>query len=242
MCTVTYLPYNNREFILTSNRDELISRPAALPVKGYKTNKEMVYYPKDAKAFGTWIACSENGFVLCLLNGANKPHIPMNAYRKSRGLVLLDFYQYGDPEEFTREYDFSDIEPFTLIMAYSCSDTEKVILHELRWNGVKPELVMHDSSLPQIWSSVTLYSPDIIEERKSWFNSWLEKHPNYTPDNILFFHHFAGVGTPENDLVINRGDKRTVSVCCVNKNISYSEIIYEDILNKKMYKNKIINC
>ena len=242
MCTVTYLPVNKREFILTSNRDEDASRATALPIMEYKINNRTVFFPKDQQANGTWIAYDVKGYTLCLLNGAFQPHVRKKAYRKSRGLMLLDFYNFCEPEDFANQYDFTGIEPFTLIMAYSCSDTETVLLYELKWDELKATLIKHDSSLPLIWSSVTLYTPEVIQARGIWFNNWLEKHTTYTKDDILFFHHFAGTGTTENDLVINRGNKKTVSICCINKYLSHTEIIYEDIVNKKFYKNKIINC
>lgn len=242
MCTVTYLPFNEREFILTSNRDEDILRPRALPVQEYKINNRTIFFPKDQKANGTWIAYDVKGFTLCLLNGSNVAHTPKDSYKKSRGIMLLDFYLYNEPEDFAKQYDFTDIEPFTLIMAYSCSDTSKVRLYELKWDEKNIELIKHDSSLPQIWSSVTLYSQSIIEQRKQWFNTWLHKHETYSVDEILFFHHFGGVGNTENDLIINRGRKKTVSICCIHKNLSHTDIIYEDILNTKLYKIKVINC
>lgn len=242
MCTVTYLPFNKREFILTSNRDEDISRLPALPVKEYKINGRTIFFPKDQKANGTWIAYDVNGYTLCLLNGANRAHTPKANYVKSRGIMLLDFYSFNDPEKFASEYNFIGIEPFTLILAYSCNDTFKLKLFELKWDEEKIELIEHDSSLPQIWSSVTLYSKEVIEERKSWFDNWLGKHDNYTTDNVLFFHHFGGNGSLENDLVINRNFKKTVSICSISKSLSHTDIIYEDIINKQLYKNKVINC
>jgi hypothetical protein len=87
-----------------------------------------------------------------------------------------------------------------------------------------------------------LYTKEIIAERKIWFNDWLSKHNVFTPDNILFFHHFGGNGSIENDLIINRGNKKTFSICCIRKNLLHTDIIYEDILNKKLYKSKVINC
>lgn len=242
MCTVTYLPLNQREFILTSNRDEDVNRATALPVNEYKINNRTILFPKDQKANGTWIAYDVKGYTLCLLNGAHKPHASTGDYKKSRGLMLLDFYEYNEPENFVEKYDFKGIEPFTLIMSYSCSDTEKVKLYELKWDETEAKLIKYDSSLPHIWSSVTLYSPEIIMERKNWFSNWLEKHSNYTTDDILFFHHFGGTGKIENDLIINRGTKKTVSICSISKQLSDTEIIYEDIINKKRYKNKVINC
>ena len=242
MCTVTYLPVNKKEFILTSNRDEDILRQSALPISEYQVQNKTVFYPKDPKANGTWIAYGLHGFTLCLLNGAVHPHIKKGEYVKSRGLVLLDFYTYNDPEIFANQYDFTGIEPFTLIMAYSCVETNKVLLYELKWDEVNAKLINHDSSLPHIWSSVTLYSQEIISQRESWFNSWLGNNEGCSVDDILFFHHFGGSGSTENDLVINRGNKKTVSICCICKKDMFTEIIYEDLVNRKRYKNRVINC
>ena len=96
--------------------------------------------------------------------------------------------------------------------------------------------------MPRIWSSVTLYNPEVITAREKWFDNWLEKHSTYTSDAILFFHHFGGTGKTENDLVMNRPGKKTVSITCISKSLTHTEIIYEDILNKKLYNNKIIGC
>lgn len=242
MCTVTFLPINQREFILTSNRDEDVSRPSALPVQEYKINNRTIFFPKDQKANGTWIAYDVKGYTLCLLNGAYKPHVSKSNYKKSRGLMLLDFYFFNDPQEFVKNYDFKGIEPFTLILAYSCSNTQKALLFELTWNEEKVKLISHDPTLPQIWSSVTLYSAETISERRIWFENWLNKNNNYSPDNILFFHHFGGNGSNENDLIMNRTTKKTVSICCINKTLTHTDIIYEDISNKKLHKTKVINC
>jgi len=242
MCTVTYLPVGNQEFILTSNRDESTTRKIALPVQQYEINGKKVFYPKDQHANGTWIAHEVNGYTLCLLNGANYPHLAKKEYAKSRGLMLLDFFHFKGPHDFVKRYDFSGIEPFTLIMVASSSEEAKVDLFELKWDETKTELITHDSALPQIWSSVTLYKPNIIEQRRNWFSAWLEKHNNtFLSETILFFHHFGGIGNGENDLVISREDKKTVSICCINKNTAVTEIIYEDIINQKLYKNKVIN-
>ncbi len=242
MCTVTYLPINQHEFILTSNRDEDVTRPAALPVSEYKIHNRTIYFPKDQKANGTWIAHNEAGYTLCLLNGAYVPHVQKPQYKKSRGILLLDFYRYNDAETFVKTYDFSEIEPFTLLLVYSCSTSKKVILHELKWDEENAVLTLCDSSLPHIWSSVTLYSNEIIKARESWFQQWLTENTVFNSDAILFFHHFGGNGSNHNDLIINRGTKKTVNICCIHKSSLSTIIIYEDILSKKLYKSKIINC
>ncbi len=110
---------------------------------------------------------------------------------------------------------------------------------ELRWDG---NLLHHKKTNPKhphIWSSVTLYSKEIIVQRKKWFKEWLNKHSIYTPDEILFFHHFAGNGNKKNNLIMNRQEKQTVSITSViNENESRS-IIYEDLVNKVLKRCRI---
>ena len=239
MCTVTYLPQSDNSFILTSNRDEDVLRQTALPIDKYKINNVQVYYPKDPKAGGTWIATGSNGFTVCLFNGAFKAHKSTHNYRKSRGLVLLDFFNYQNQYDFIAQYDFSNIEPFSLVFVKH--QNNKVGLCELKWDGEKTHHLNHDASLPHIWSSVTLYAPEVIKQREEWFNDWVSKNEVFTKDAILMFHHFGGSGDKENDLVMNRSNKKTVSICSINKrNEMETEIVYEDVVNKKMYSNKII--
>ncbi len=71
MCTVTYLPLGNNNFILTSNRDETPLRKT-IPPKEYDENGVELTYPKDELAGGTWIGLSDKNRLVCLLNGGFK--------------------------------------------------------------------------------------------------------------------------------------------------------------------------
>jgi hypothetical protein len=240
MCTVSFLPSGNQGFFLTSNRDEDIKRSIALPVSKYQHNGIDLYYPKDPKAGGTWIATGTNGFTLCLFNGAFNKHTPKGNYKKSRGLVLLDFFNYQNQYEFIDQYDFKGIEPFSLIFVKH--QLNKVGLCELKWDGELTYHINHDASLPHIWSSVTLYNKDVIKQREDWFNQWVKENPVVTKDSILMFHHFGGNGDKENDLVMKRRNKKTVSICCIHKrNETETEITYEDVLKKKIQTDKILS-
>jgi hypothetical protein len=241
MCTVTFLPISNTEFILTSNRDEALQRKSALPFQAYKIAHRTVYFPKDPKANGTWIAHDRAGYTLCLLNGAYQKHESKSNYKKSRGIVLLDFYQYNNPFLFARQYDFEGIEPFTLTMANIDTSIGKVFLYELQWDGIASKLRECNSHEPQIWSSVTLYSTAVISERQKWFSDWLTNNPDYNQQDILHFHHFGGSGLPSSSLVVNLGEKRTVSISSIYVAASATQIIYEDMLDEKLYHTKIID-
>jgi len=231
MCTVTFLPLPSNGFILTSNRDESIDRKKAIQPKKFEINNVSVLYPKDEHANGTWILTSSNHFTLCLLNGAFEFHTSTPPYRKSRGLLLLDFFLYNNLEEFVSQYNFEGIEPFTLLII---SSFNKPIMNELRWDGLKITNTAIDTSSPHIWSSVTLYSAEVIAQRKLWFKEWLFNNPHYTSEDILKFHHFGGIGDEQNALIMQRNNrKQTVSISSISRTSENSSFFYKDLLANK---------
>lgn len=237
MCFVTYLPYQ-QGFILTSNRDEHVGRPKAFPPKKYIINKQSVFYPQDGLAGGTWIAASPHT-TLCLLNGAFVKHQHQPPYRQSRGLVLLDFFEYNHQADFIENYSFRGIEPFTLIII---EDREEFQLTELRWDGAKLYHQPLDVQQSYAWSSVTLYSDAVIKEREQWFDSWQQNHPFFDSKAILDFHHFGGKGDLENDLLVNRNNELcTVSMTQIQKTPAQFLISYWDRTNDQQYRYRIFD-
>ena len=89
MCTVSFVSTNGK-IIITSNRDEKVIRPSAIPPKNYRVNGKNIIFPKDPKAGGTWYAVNQNGSVVVLLNGADEKHVHNPPYTRSRGLVVLE--------------------------------------------------------------------------------------------------------------------------------------------------------
>jgi uncharacterized protein with NRDE domain len=215
MCTVSFIPKGGNDFILTSNRDEKESREIAHPPKIHLHEHLKIVYPQDPRARGTWIASSENGFTLCLLNGGFVAHKSKPPYRKSRGLVLIDFFQYNNVNQFVVNYNFERIEPFTLIIVdYKTS----LKLYELRWDGKRAHLSVKDTKSTHIWSSVTLYAPEIRLERETWFEEWKKTQTaGFEPENVKQFHLTGGKGDIENDLFMKRAGTFTVSVTQVVK-------------------------
>jgi hypothetical protein len=236
MCTVTYLPLPDNGFILTSNRDEAIIRKSALPPAKYSINNIAVFFPKDQEAQGTWIASSFNNYTLCLLNGAFEKHHHQPPYKKSRGLVVLDFFMYNNVHDYVKNYDFSGVEPFTLIIVKGRQVLE---LFELRWDGNATHLKLLNSKEAYIWSSATLYKKETIAQREQWFSEWLKKNVVYTSDEILFFHHFAGNGKGKNNLIMESGNKKTVSITCIVNGQLSRNIIYEDLVKKNLKRCRI---
>lgn len=238
MCTVTFLPVGKNGFILTSNRDEKQWRGKALPPGKFTLNNHAVFYPKDTEAGGTWIATGGASFTLCLLNGGFTRHHHAPPYRRSRGLVLLDFFWYQDVPRFAGEYDFSRIEPFTLLIV----DTRAaLVLDELVWDGEKVTLTRKRETEPHIWSSVTLYDADVAQERRRWFVDWLAMHKGYRMDEIVRFHRFGGKGDKANDLLMNRNNELlTVSITSIQKSDEGTQMQYHDLAGEKNYSIRII--
>lgn len=234
MCTVTYVPLKGYDFILTSNRDEAITRTeVAFPSKSLIATHQTVF-PKDGKAGGTWIATSKK-LTVCLLNGAFVKHQSTPPYRMSRGKMLLAAFEYEDFETFKSSFDFKGIEPFTLVLVYRSNS--EVLLYEMRWDGVKlysKELYSHK---PYIWASATLYSDDVIKERKQLFANFYESF-GYTQQEIIAFHQFEN-GDKENAILMDRGDKKTISVTSISSlqegvTITYNDLIQSTTLSEKV--------
>jgi uncharacterized protein with NRDE domain len=206
MCTVSFVCTNDK-IIITSNRDEKIIRPSAVPPKNYTSNGKNIIYPKDSKAGGTWYVVDENGTVLVLLNGANEKHQVQMHYRKSRGQIVLEMISSTSAKEFWNEIDLENIEPFTLVLFQDKK------LFQLRWNGVEKSIVDLEIDKNYIWSSSTLYSKAIREQRSSWFYTFLDANPEITEDKMLYFHRCTEADNDENGLVINRNDElKTLSI------------------------------
>jgi hypothetical protein len=173
----------------------------------YEHNGVNIVYPKDAKANGSWIAFTQTGNAAVLLNGGFVKHTAKPPYRKSRGLVFLDIISHPQPGFCFLEISLDNIEPFTLILFI-----EKY-LFEARWDGSQKHFTQLDESSSHIWSSVTLYSPEIISKRKLWFENWLKenKKPSHKP--VFNFHRFAGDDDNTNSILMNRNNEMlTVSI------------------------------
>ncbi len=227
MCTVSFVPQEGRIYI-TSNRDEKITRKTALDPAFYQMQTGRIAFPRDGHAGGTWIAIHENGNAIVFLNGAEVKHEKKESYRKSRGLILLEIIDSEEPDTTFTNIDLDHIEPFTAILW--CDDN----LYQGRWDGHLKQLVRMDESQPHIWASCTLYTNEVINKRKEWFASFMQKHPFIEQPAIVGFHLFTGEGDAHNDLRINRnGIDVTVSVTSIVIEEDQISMKYHDLVNEK---------
>jgi hypothetical protein len=212
MCTVSYYPFASDHFLFASNRDESPKRAAQEVVRKKITNGKTLLYPRDAGANGTWVAVSDANQLVCILNGGRVKHRHEPPYRLSRGIMALDFFDHQDITAFTADYDFTGIEPFTMVIY----DNQRLVT--LYWDELTLEVQELDATVRQLWSSSTLYPPALQSKRKRWFYDWAMLNNNPSRADLFTFHRTGGNGDPENDLVMNRRDLvRTTSITNLEK-------------------------
>ncbi|TVQ77412.1 MAG: hypothetical protein EA358_06415 [Flavobacteriales bacterium] len=196
MCTLTYLPRANG-FVLTSSRDELPKR-VATPPSDYEYEGKKLVFPKDKFSQGSWLVSNDRGRVSSLLNGGLQPHQRRDSYRKSRGIVHLDLYLFSGLEEFSRDYNLNDIEPFTIV------SVEGSQIIQLVWTGSEKLLDQFDGRKPKIWSSSMLYDSEMKKMREIWFAEWLNSNTELGRERMMDFHQQSFTDDPRCDVIMQR--------------------------------------
>lgn len=224
MCTVTYKPTEDG-FILTSSRDEKTIRKTIQPLVYIEKNIKILY-PKDTIANGTWIAANNEKRFACLLNGAFEKHSPKNQYLKSRGLILLESFQYSTIIEFINSIDLLGIEPFTLLLIDA---RRKIEFIELRWDEQTKHVKKIDENSAQIWSSCTLYNLEIRKKREDLFEKWIKSNLD---KNILDFHLGKHDLDESNSFLMRRlNGMQTVSISQILYSLSDCFFKYFDLID-----------
>ena len=211
MCTVTIIPKGDNDFVLTSNRDEAPSRMSLAP-DFYLVNNTKMLFPKDEKAGGTWVGVSERNRLICLLNGGFEIHKRQDNYRISRGLVVKDLLAAIDIVLAIDAYSLSNVEPFTLVIIDWNSSLK---FYELVWDGSKKHFI----ELPKeakIWSSSTLYTQEMKEERRQWFENFKSEN-KLTSVYAKQFHKVTQAHNKEYGVIMDRGFVKTTSITQVEK-------------------------
>lgn len=229
MCTITFFPKSNNDFILTSNRDEAPGRETFSP-EIYEEDGVQLFYPKDAVAGGTWIGVSDKKRIVCLMNGGFVAHKRKPFYRKSRGLVVKDFLKTENLKDEIEKYDFDGIEPFTAVLVGWKTEVQ---LFLLVWDGTDYHF-SEEPLAPHIWSSSPLYPEILKKKREQWFSAFLLETVKPSEEELLQFHKTAGEGDLNSNLIMDRGFIKTKSITQIVRKNENVEMRYEDLQNGKI--------
>lgn len=221
MCTVTYIPTANGAF-LTSNRDECTDRaPAEPPVTRYAG--DALTYPRDAQAGGTWITLKGWHDAAVLLNGGFMNHERKAAYRRSRGLVMLEIAEAPVPAEYFETMSLEGIEPFTIIL-YTDG-----MLFRCTWDGDRKHQSELDARQPHIWASATLYDQEAQEMRARRLQQWYNRAA-INKESILDFHLQKDIRFDAGrSFNVHRDTMATVSVTSIDLTGQGPAVHYHDL-------------
>ena len=120
MCSVSFIPRQDG-FVLAMNRDELISRVAALPPRLHDRGDLAVLCPSEPSG-GTWIGVNSAGMAFSLLNWHSQPDRATDNLI-SRGEVvrtLLCSRSTSEAGSILKELPLRRMNPFRLVARKSC--------------------------------------------------------------------------------------------------------------------------
>jgi hypothetical protein len=216
MCTVTFVPYAPRCHRIICNRDEQLSRPAALPPQRRSDNDVTALMPIDVVSAGTWLAVNDAGLAFVLLN-RNPQHSDQWQSRcsapRSRGEIIPHVMAATSSREAERrlsELDLTQLSLFRLLI----DDGQHI--RELISDGQSLRNRDHTLDQPLMFTSNGL-GDDLDEApRRELFNTmfagssdtWLEAQQSY--------HHHRWPDQPQLSVDMSRRDARTVSITTVN--------------------------
>lgn len=238
MCTLTYLPTPDGGFALCSSRDETLQRGQAMSAPVFQ-QQDGALYPVDQRSGGTWIATTEAGYTLNILNGGLEAHQKQPPYRQSRGLVPLDFIRIGECHDFVDQFKFEGMEPFTLVVVHH----EPRAICTIIWTGAEVLFDAHDPEQPHIWSSATLYDGGMRTMRQQWFQDALVQNPEPDFGTLYQFHQQGGnnVGHPEFALNMKRPNgQQTVCISGVEYAPNFWRFHYHDMVTGQERKISMV--
>ena len=232
MCTVLFIPANGR-YYFASLRDENPERPTAKAPVHYSGAGYSYIAPADPLAGGTWTGINSYGNVLILLNGGFENHQRADHYKKSRGLIVAELLKSVFPIVEWSMIDMEGVEPYTLI-AWSENN-----LYQLTWDGTIKHRSALDHQQPYIWSSSTLYSAPVKEERKSLFDQWISSQPLINQQTVMSF--FRSYTDDNNGFIMHRSPVlKTLSYSFIELSPSIQGSFYYDDFSHSTPKTQVL--
>jgi len=215
MCTLSAIRFGSKgeETVrIAFNRDELVTRPAGLPLVRKRAGERETITPIDPVSGGTWIGVNDAGVIIALLNVFAKPVSESWNRRKrgrySRGTLiprLLESRSAAEILDFFSPFPFDDYDPFRIVVFQN---------HE--WGEV-----YRDGTESRITPLVPFTEPFFITSsgfgdheayryRKKIFEAFFAQNP---PDRELQdrFHRVESKESPQFGITMVRADAKTVS-------------------------------
>ncbi|MEX0929800.1 MAG: NRDE family protein [Balneolales bacterium] len=228
MCTVTFYPNDDHNWILSTNRDELKSRKKAKPPFIQKSGELPYLAPVDGQAGGTWVGVNEAGIGLTIINNyqGNNPLLNHRTDAVSRGLIIPDLMSRNHLEDVNarmQQLKVARYNPFKLIGMQS----QPWMIMEWSWDGQK----YRTRSLPvepAIWVSSGRDYDGVSDNRRKIFERFLESDPLPGVDAVRRLHSSGLPETGAYSIAMEQELVATVSNTIAEVNNGIARMHYHD--------------
>jgi hypothetical protein len=232
MCTVSVIHTGeriDRGVRLVCNRDELRTRAEALPPRVCTLGERRAVMPIDPDSGGTWIAVSDAGLVMTLLNrtppGARTLRVN-DAPPRSRGTIipsLLRASSFDETVEGALHLRPRECEPFRLVIL-----DMKSICEIVSDGAALRAFRTTTDGRPMLFTSSGLADDMVDRPRRELFEQLV---PPYfaTPVAQDVFHRHTWEGREHLSVLMRRADARTVSRTTVELSRGGARMTYEPV-------------
>lgn len=224
MCTVTVVPHKTGIRVMC-NRDELRSRPAALPPQVHDLGGRLAAFPVDPRGGGSWVGVNDAGIVVTLLNVSGPPHRSPEERRRSRGLIVREALRCGSLShvlETVASVDSNLFEMFRLVAMHRSTVVDAIS------DGVRTEIrrpITLDG--PLLFTSSSLGDALVEAPRRQLFERMVVERRSGWLRGQIRFHRHQWRSRPEISVRMQRDDALTVSRTVVDVTHAKRSLLYE---------------
>lgn len=186
------------------NRDEQRSRPTAEKPALYAGRHGRLAYAVDPEGGGTWLAASQRGFLLALLNHYPAGGKAAHDSPRSRGLLVRDLAGAADGQAAGEELEATDLSCYAPFHLFILGLEEE---RGLTWDG----RTLSPARAEDRFFSTSSHRPEaVVAWRRAW---WRERSPlcGGEPSAVAAALKERHPANPAYGVTMDRADARTVS-------------------------------
>lgn len=231
MCTVTWRRDGKRLDVLF-NRDELRTRPPALPPRLMDAGPHRCIAPIDGRAGGTWLAVNDRGLVVGILNFYDGQAAPPPARPFSRGRLVLDQMAHADVTSLRAVFPKTALSVYPAFILLALDPSGGAVFH---WDG----RTLREDSPPEPLRPLSTSSFDtaaVLAARRARYAELVgDGDPRL--DALMRFHADTHPRGGAYSVLMDRDEARTVSFSWIG--VAVDQVVFRYTDRDKSYTHEI---
>lgn len=217
MCTLSVISLGDSAgYRVVINRDEERTRPAAIAPMWREVDGVRAIWPTDPVGGGTWVAASERGVVLAILNRNLEPRPVLPPGLRSRGTIIPECIAASGRDDYLRrisKLDVAAFAPFRLVACLPTVSEDGCEVIETIWD--RRGLVIRPCVAPPMCYVSSGLGDSIAADRTVLFKQTVALG-NMSAFEQDAFHEHAWPGRGAESVMMSRADARTISVTTID--------------------------